>query len=81
MINEGYKILEEGVALRAVDIDRVWLRGYGLPLWRGGSMCYAEQVALVRVLASIEGFSAKPGAEWWNVANLPRRAAALSMHA
>ncbi len=42
LVNEGAKIVEEGIALRASDIDMVYLTGYGFPLWRGGPMCYAD---------------------------------------
>jgi 3-hydroxyacyl-CoA dehydrogenase len=46
MINEGARILEEGIAYRASDIDVVWVYGYGWPVWRGGPMFYADQVGL-----------------------------------
>ena len=46
MINEGAKILEEGKAIRASDIDVVWVNGYGWPVYRGGPMCYGDQVGL-----------------------------------
>jgi 3-hydroxyacyl-CoA dehydrogenase len=49
LVNEGAKILEEGIALRASDIDVVYLAGYGFPVWRGGPMCYAEEVGLYAV--------------------------------
>jgi 3-hydroxyacyl-CoA dehydrogenase len=76
MINEGYKILEEGVALRAVDIDMVWLHGYGFPAWRGGPLFYANQVGLARVLQSIEVFRERVGADFWAPATLLRKHAA-----
>jgi 3-hydroxyacyl-CoA dehydrogenase len=57
MINEGAKILEEGKALRASDIDVVWVKGYGWPLYRGGPMFYADQIGLDRVAASLKDFS------------------------
>jgi 3-hydroxyacyl-CoA dehydrogenase len=46
MINEGARILEEGIALRPGDIDVIWIYGYGFPVWRGGPMFYADQVGL-----------------------------------
>ena len=46
MINEGARILEEGIAYRPGDIDVVWVYGYGWPVWRGGPMFYADQVGL-----------------------------------
>ena len=53
MINEGAKILEEGKASRASDIDIVWLYGYGFPAWRGGPMFYADSIGLDTVLAGV----------------------------
>ena len=50
MINEGFKILEDGKAIRASDIDVIWVNGYGWPVYRGGPMFYGEQVGLARVL-------------------------------
>jgi len=61
MINEGAKILEEGKALRASDIDIVWINGYGWPVYRGGPMFYADTVGLQRVLAKMESFQATMG--------------------
>ena len=56
LANEGAKLLEEGIALRASDIDAVYLAGYGFPAWRGGPMFYADTVGLDKVLAAIERF-------------------------
>ena len=53
MINEGVKILDEGMAIRASDVDVIWVSGYGWPVYRGGPMFYAEQVGLDRVLARL----------------------------
>src|SRR3546814_17461938 len=50
MVNEGAKILEEGIAQRASDIDVVWLNGYGWPRHTGGPMLWAEQVGLDKVV-------------------------------
>jgi 3-hydroxyacyl-CoA dehydrogenase len=61
MINEGAKILDEGKALRASDIDVVWINGYGWPTYRGGPMYYADTIGLSRVLARMEEFRAKLG--------------------
>ncbi len=61
MINEGAKILEEGKAIRASDIDIVWLNGYGWPAYRGGPMFYANLVGLDKVLAKMKEFQAKQG--------------------
>ncbi len=65
LVNEGARILEEGIALRASDIDMVYLTGYGFPPYRGGPMFYADTVGLARVLASIEKFQkGHQGAQW-----------------
>ena len=70
LVNEGAKLLEEGVALRAADIDIVYLYGYGFPAWRGGPMFYADTVGLKNVLARIEEFKAEHGADLWEPALL-----------
>ena len=65
LVNEAATILEEGIALRASDIDMVYLTGYGFPAYRGGPMFYADTVGLDKVLASIEKFSrGYMGAVW-----------------
>jgi 3-hydroxyacyl-CoA dehydrogenase len=61
MINEGAKILEEGKAQRASDIDIVWINGYGWPAYRGGPMYYGETVGLDKVLAAMRGLHATMG--------------------
>ena len=60
MINEGANLLEEGIALRAVDIDIVYLNGYGFPAHRGGPMFYADTLGLPNVLARIEALGWSP---------------------
>jgi len=70
LVNEGAKILEEGIALRASDIDMVYLSGYGFPLHRGGPMFYADRVGLPTVLAAIETFARGYGGEAWTPAPL-----------
>lgn len=64
MINEGAKILEEGKALRASDIDVVWVNGYGWPVYRGGPMYYADQVGLNEVLAKVKELQFSVGNEF-----------------
>jgi 3-hydroxyacyl-CoA dehydrogenase len=49
MINEGARILEEGIAARPGDIDVIWVYGYGWPVWRGGPMYYADQLGLAHI--------------------------------
>jgi 3-hydroxyacyl-CoA dehydrogenase len=70
LANEGARILEEGIALRASDIDMVYLTGYGFPPYRGGPMFYADQVGLDKVLASIRRFQAGYQGSQWQVAPL-----------
>jgi 3-hydroxyacyl-CoA dehydrogenase len=53
MINEGAKILEEGIAIRASDIDVTWVYGYGWPIYRGGPMHYADSVGLDKVVETL----------------------------
>ena len=61
MINEGAKILEEGKAIRASDIDVVWENGYGWPVYRGGPMWYGDYIGLDKVLAKMKEFQAQMG--------------------
>ena len=63
LVNEGARILEEGIAARASDIDLVYLNGYGFPLHRGGPMLYADTVGLPQVVRSLRRFAAEPGAD------------------
>jgi 3-hydroxyacyl-CoA dehydrogenase len=64
MINEGAKILEEKIALRASDIDTVWINGYGFPAHRGGPMFYADTVGLPKIVAAVESFGERHGKAW-----------------
>ncbi len=70
LVNEAAYILEEGIALRASDIDMVYLTGYGFPAYRGGPMFYADTVGLPKVLASIEKFQKGYMGEVWKPAPL-----------
>jgi 3-hydroxyacyl-CoA dehydrogenase len=70
LVNEGAKILEEGIALRASDIDMVYLTGYGFPPYRGGPMFYADTVGLAKVLERIESFSKGYQGQVWKPAPL-----------
>ena len=58
LVNEGARVLEEGMALRASDIDLVWINGYGFPAWRGGPMHWADAEGLGKILDGIRGFAA-----------------------
>ena len=64
LINEGAKILAEGIALRAVDIDIIYLNGYGYPAWRGGPMWYGDTVGLKKVYDRVCQFQAEHGELW-----------------
>ena len=75
LVNEGAEILEEGIALRAADIDVVYVYGYGFPRYRGGPMFYADTVGLDKVLASIRQFHKTHG-EFWKPAPLLEKLAA-----
>jgi 3-hydroxyacyl-CoA dehydrogenase len=70
MINEGAKILEEGIAARPIDIDVVWLYGYGFPVYLGGPMFYADQVGLKNIYDAILRYRDLVGAEYWTPAPL-----------
>lgn len=74
LVNEGAKLLDEGIALRASDIDLIYLNGYGFPAFRGGPMFYADTLGLGTVLERIEAFHRELGA-WWEPAPLLQRLA------
>ena len=73
MINEGAKILEEGIASRSLDIDIVWIYGYGFPVYRGGPMFWADQIGLPSILEAIKGYHERIGGEQWKPAALLER--------
>jgi 3-hydroxyacyl-CoA dehydrogenase len=75
LINEGARILEEGYAARAVDIDIIYINGYGFPAYRGGPMWYADTVGLRKVYDRITGFQRIHG-ELWEPAPLLKKLAA-----
>jgi 3-hydroxyacyl-CoA dehydrogenase len=70
LANEGARILEEGIALRASDVDMVYLTGYGFPAHRGGPMFYADTVGLDKVLAAIDKFQKGYNGGQWQPAPL-----------
>jgi 3-hydroxyacyl-CoA dehydrogenase len=78
LVNEAAKILEEGIASKASDIDMVYLTGYGFPLHRGGPMCYADQQGLFNVVQAMKRFAANPhdDAAFWQPAPLLAKLAA-----
>jgi 3-hydroxyacyl-CoA dehydrogenase len=70
LVNEGARILEEGIAARASDIDMIYLTGYGFPLFRGGPMLYADEVGLYNVARSMKEFATSSGDSFWEPAPL-----------
>ncbi|WP_262696264.1 3-hydroxyacyl-CoA dehydrogenase NAD-binding domain-containing protein [Kordiimonas aquimaris] len=70
LVNEGAKILGEGMAYRASDIDVVYANGYGFPPYRGGPMHYADHLGLKNVYEKVCGFAEKYGKRWWKPAPL-----------
>jgi 3-hydroxyacyl-CoA dehydrogenase len=75
MINEGAKILEEGIAIRASDIDVTWVYGYGWPVYRGGPMHYADSIGLDNVVATLRKYAEQTGDSSWEPAALMVRLA------
>jgi 3-hydroxyacyl-CoA dehydrogenase len=64
LVNEGARVVEDGTAARSVDVDIVYVNGYGFPAWRGGPMKYADLVGLPRVLERINALHARCGHHW-----------------
>ena len=77
LINEGARIVEDGIAQRSSDIDIVYLNGYGFPPWRGGPMFYADQVGLSEVARALKAIAEQPRADkaFWTPAPLLARLA------
>lgn len=75
LVNEGARLLDEGIASKASDIDMVYLTGYGFPLHRGGPMCYADTVGLYNVVQAMRRFAKNPhdDAQFWQPAPLLTR--------
>ncbi|GAA0763074.1 3-hydroxyacyl-CoA dehydrogenase NAD-binding domain-containing protein [Ideonella azotifigens] len=78
LVNEAARLLEEGIAQRASDVDMVYLTGYGFPLHRGGPMCYADTVGLYNVVQMMKRFAQNPhdDATFWQPAPLLAKLAA-----
>ena len=68
LVNEGARVLEDGIALRASDIDIVWINGYGFPRWRGGVMHWADHVGLDAIHSTIAGYNESQ--DYWEPAPL-----------
>jgi len=73
MVNEGAKILEEGMAQRAVDIDVVWVNGYGWPVYRGGPMFWADQIGLKTIYDALLKYRDQTGDKFWEPAPLLKK--------
>jgi 3-hydroxyacyl-CoA dehydrogenase len=73
LINEGARILEDGIAIRPCDIDIVYINGYGFPEVTGGPMFWADQIGLENILADIKGFQQEYGGAIWEPAPLLER--------
>ena len=70
LVNEGARILGEGLAMRSSDIDVIWALGYGFPRYRGGPMFYADTLGLDAVRAAMRRLASRHGAQHWQVAPL-----------
>jgi 3-hydroxyacyl-CoA dehydrogenase len=75
MVNEGAKILEEGIAIRASDIDVIWVYGYGWPVYRGGPMYWADHIGLKVIRDRMPELERRTGDERWRPAGLLSRLA------
>ena len=77
LVNEGARVLEEGIAFRASDIDIVYIAGYGFPRYRGGPMFYADLIGLPRVVSTMQAFAAASRGDtaFWQPAPLLARLA------
>jgi 3-hydroxyacyl-CoA dehydrogenase len=76
MVNEGARILEEGIAARPSDIDTIWINGYNWPAWRGGPMHWADTVGLKTIAEALTRFAAETGDDSQEPAPLLKRLAA-----
>ncbi len=70
LVNEGARILEEGIAATPADIDVIWVNGYGFPRMRGGPMFYADHVGLRTVLDAVRKYEREQGSKYWTPAKL-----------
>jgi 3-hydroxyacyl-CoA dehydrogenase len=75
MINEGARLIEEGIVSRPHEIDVIWLHGFGFPAYRGGPMFYADQVGLGTILERLQRYREQVGAEYFTPAALIERLA------
>ena len=75
MVNEGAKILEEGIAIRGSDVDVVWVNGYGWPVYRGGPMYWADSIGLSEVVERVRHYAEAVGGRQWDLSPLLARLA------
>ncbi len=75
MVNEGAKILEEGMAQRALDIDVIWVNGYGWPVYRGGPMFWADQIGVKKIYDALNKYHEQTGDSFWKPAPLLKKLA------
>jgi 3-hydroxyacyl-CoA dehydrogenase len=70
MVNEGAKILDEGIAIRGSDVDVVWINGYGWPMYIGGPMFWADTIGLEEVAERIQHYASTLGGDHWEISPL-----------
>ncbi len=70
MVNEGAKILEEGIAIRPSDIDVIWVNGYGWPIYRGGPMHWGDSIGLAKIADRMREFAGETGDDFWQPSGL-----------
>ena len=75
LVNEGARVLEEGIALRSSDIDTIWINGYGFPVGKGGPMFWAELEGLDRIVERLDHWHAQTGKDVYKVSPLLRQVA------
>ncbi len=75
LVNEGARLLAEGIAARPLDIDLIWIYGYGFPRYRGGPMHWADEIGPARILERLEHYAATRDPDWLEPAPLLREVA------
>ncbi len=73
LIAEGRRIKQDGIAIRASDIDVIWINGYGFPRYRGGPMYYANSIGTDKICDAISKFKKRPGLDYWHVPTLLKK--------
>jgi len=75
LVNEGARVLEEGIAASPADIDVIWCNGYGFPRHRGGPMFHADTIGLAEVMGAVRRYQVEQGTRYWTPAPLLARLA------